>query len=268
MLDMTNPLPQPTGRFRWVQAAAGRPLPAPALVCEPLLEWAEHLFTTRGWTLGHGTLPSGRDGWDEVADAVGVAPDHLSRLRQVHGATVVVAGQERGALPDADVVISNRTDLAVAVQAADCVPMLVVDRRTRAVAAAHAGWRGLAAQVPGETVNALNRVFGSRPEDLLAAIGPAIGQCCYEVGEDVREAMARSFGGRDTSNWFTAGRASGKWMFDTWASARAQLEAAGIPASQVFAAGLCTASHPDAFCSYRRDGPPAGRIAAAIKPRT
>lgn len=250
-----------------MQAAGGRPLPAPALVCEPLLEWAEHLFTTRTWTLGHGRLPSGRDGWDEVADALGVAPDHLSRLRQVHGATVVVAGQARGSLPDADVVISNRPDLAVAVQAADCVPLLLVDRRTGAVAAAHAGWRGLAAQVPGETVNALNRVFGSRPEDLLAAVGPAIGQCCYEVGEDVREAMARSSGGRDTSNWFTAGRASGKWMFDTWGSARAQLEAAGIPASQVFVAGLCTASHPDAFCSYRRDGQPAGRIAAAIRPR-
>ncbi len=250
-----------------MQAAGGRLLPAPALVCEPLLEWAEHLFTSRAWTLGHDRLPSGRDGWDEVANALGVAPDHLSRLRQVHGATVVVAGQAR-ALPDADVVISNRSDLAVAIQAADCVPLLVVDRRTGAVAAAHAGWRGLAAQVPGETVDALNRVFGSRPEDLLAAVGPAIGQCCYEVGEDVREAMARPLGGRDTSsNWFTAGRASGKWMFDTWGSARAQLEAAGIPASQVFVAGLCTASHPDAFCSYRRDGPPAGRIAAAIKPR-
>jgi copper oxidase (laccase) domain-containing protein len=113
----------------------------------------------------------------------------------------------------------------------------------------------------------LNRVFGSRPEDLLAAIGPAIGRCCYEVGEDVRESIARAFGEREASKWFTAGRAGGKWMFDTWASARAQLEAAGTPSGQVFGAGLCTASHADAFCSYRRDGPPAGRIAAVIKPR-
>ena len=250
-----------------MQAAGGRPLPAPALVCEPLLPHAAHLFTTRGWTLGRDVSPSGRDGWDQVAEAMGVASDRLSRLRQVHGKSAVVAGQESGPLPDADIVVSNRADRAVVVQAADCVPLLIADMRTGAVAAAHSGWRGLAAGVPGETVSALNREFGSRPGDLIAAIGPAIGQCCYEVGGDVREAMVRAFGEGDASSWFTAGRASGKWMFDTWASARAQLERAGVPAGQIFGAGLCTASHPDAFCSYRRDGPPAGRIAAAIKSR-
>src|SRR6185436_3339042 len=264
MLDMVTSLPQPTGRFRWVQAAGGRPLPAPALVCEPLLPYAEHLFTTRGWTLGRDAASS-RDGWDQVADAMGVEPDRLGRLRQVHGATAVVAEPESGSLPDADIILSNRTDGAVVVQAADCVPLLLVDRRTGAVAAAHAGWRGLAAGVPGETVSALNREFGSHPDDLLAAIGPAIGQCCYEVGGDVRAAMFRAFGEDDAARWFKAGRGTGKWMFDTWTSAGAQLEMAGIPGGQVFAANLCTMSHPAAFCSYRRDGPPAGRIAAAIR---
>src|SRR5215213_3279814 len=263
MVDMVN-LPQPTGRFRWVQAAGARPLPAPALVCEPLLPHAAHVFTTRGWTLGRDTAASCRNGWDQVAEAMGVAFDRLKRLHQVHSNSVVAAGQQSGSLPDADIVISNCTDFAVVVQAADCVPLLIADTRTGAVAAAHAGWRGLAAGVPGTTVNALNREFGSRPGDLLAAIGPAIGQCCYEVGDDVREAMVRAFGETDASNWFTAGRA-GKWMFDTWASAGAQLETAGVPADQIFGAGLCTASHPDAFCSYRRDGPTAGRIAAAIR---
>jgi YfiH family protein len=242
-------------------------LPAAALVCEPLLEWAEHLFTTRAWTLGRGPSAAGPDGWREVADALRVMPNCLSRLRQVHGAAVAIAAEGQESLPEADVIVANQPNVAIAVQAADCVPLLIADKRTGAVAAAHAGWRGLAAQVPIETVTALTRAFGSRAEDLLAAVGPAIGPCCYEVGDDVREAMARVFAGRDTS-WFTAGRSSGKWMFDTWASARAQLEAAGLPPNQVFEAGLCTASHPEAFCSYRRDGPPAGRIAAAIRPRT
>jgi polyphenol oxidase len=251
-----------------VQVAGGRSLPAPALVCEPLLPFAEHLFTTRGWTLGRDAAePSGRNGWDQVAEAMGVESDSLSRLRQVHGATFVVAGQASASLPDADIILSNRTNQAVVVQAADCVPLLIVDGRIGVVAAAHAGWRGLAAGVPGETVSALNREFGSRPDELLAAIGPAIGPCCYEVGDDVREAMIRAFGETHARGWFTAGRAIGKWMFDTWASARAQLEMTGVPAGQVFGAGLCTASHPDVFCSYRRDGPPAGRIAAAIRPR-
>jgi YfiH family protein len=248
-----------------VQAAGGRPLPAPALVCEPLLPFAEHLFTTRGWTLGRDAAPSGRDGWDQVAEAMGVESDSLSRLRQVHGATFVVAGHASASLPDADIILSNRTNQAVVVQAADCVPLLIVDGRIGVVAAAHAGWRGLAAGVPGETVSALNREFGSRPDDLLAAIGPAIGQCCYEVGDDVRVAMLRAFGEDDAARWFKAGRGTGKWMFDTWASAGAQLEKAGIPGGQVFTSRLCTMSHPGVFCSYRRDGPPAGRIAAAIR---
>jgi copper oxidase (laccase) domain-containing protein len=79
--------------------------------------------------------------------------------------------------------------------------------------------------------------------------------------------MVNAFPARDTADWFTPARSGGKWMFDTWASARGQLAASGIPAGQIFAAELCTASHPEAFCSYRRDGPPAGRIAAAIRPR-
>jgi YfiH family protein len=251
-----------------VQAAGDRRLPAPALVCEPLLEWTEHLFTTRSWTLGGAASPSGRDGWPEVAAAIGVEPHRLRRLRQVHGATVAIATAEDDSLPDADIVISTQSDVAIAVQAADCVPLLIADRRTGAVAAAHAGWRGLAAQVPIETVKALALTFGSRPEDIVVAIGPAIGPCCYEVGEEVREAMmgGASFG-LEASRWFTPGKKHSKWLFDTWAAARAQLEAAGVPAGQVLGADLCTASHPDAFCSYRRDGAPAGRMAAAIKPR-
>jgi YfiH family protein len=250
-----------------VQAAGGRPLPAPALVCEPLLEWTDHLFTTRGWTLGGGPSWSGGDGWHEVAAALGVAPDRLRRLRQVHGAAVAVAEPESDSLPDADIIISTRPGVAIAVQAADCVPVLIADRRILAVAAGHAGWRGLAARVPIETVTALTRTFGSRPEDLLAAVGPAIGPCCYEVGEDVRDAMARACAGLDLPRWFTPADKRGKWLFDIWGAARAQLEASGVRPDQIFGADLCTASHPEAFCSYRRDGPPAGRMAAVIKPR-
>lgn len=236
-------------------------------MCEPLLAHAEHIFTTKDWTLGRGTPTSPEDGWAEVAEALGVGVDRLRRLRQVHGAAVVVAGDEPGAPPEADVIVSARLELAVAVQAADCVPLLVADTRTGAVAAAHAGWRGLAACVPGTMVSAMAREFGSRPGDLLAAIGPAIGPCCYEVGNDVRQAMVGAAGEPEAAAWFRARPTDGKWMFDTWASARAQLVAAGVPRDRVYVAGLCTMSHPDTFCSYRRDGPPAGRIAAAIKPR-
>jgi YfiH family protein len=251
-----------------VQAADGRPWPAAGLICEPLLEFAGHVFTTRRWALGQPARAVERRGWDEVSGAVGVDPDRLCRVRQVHGASVVVAVQGSDPQHDADIIISRGQDLALAVQAADCVPLLLVDRRTGAVSAAHAGWRGLAAGVPAVTVRAMCEHLGSQAADLLAAIGPAIGRCCYEVGPDVREVFVRSKVAGNQGRWFAGARVAGKWMFDTWASARSQLEAAGIPPEQIFEARLCTASHPDVFCSYRREGAKAGRMAAAIVPRT
>src|SRR5690606_22578476 len=106
------------------------------------------------------------------------------QLTQVHGNDVAVVGPgtpARGERPRADVAVSNEADAAVAVRAADCVPLLLGDRRTGAVAAVHAGWRGTAARAAVAAVEALGREFGSRPADLVVAIGPCIGACCYEV---------------------------------------------------------------------------------------
>jgi YfiH family protein len=153
----------------------------------------------------------------------------------------------------------------MAIQTADCVPLLIADRRTGAVAAAHAGWRGLAAGVPEAVVMALTREFGSRPADLVAAIGPSISAARYEVGADVRSRFTES-GGPRVASWFAAADRPRHWYFDGWRSARDLLEAAGIPAAQIHVAGLCTASHPDLLCSYRRDGAGAGRIAGLIRP--
>jgi YfiH family protein len=257
-----QPLPQPNDRFVWVQPAS-----APALVCRPLLAIADHLFTTRGWTLGSAQPASDRKAWDEVAHALKVNGSHLVRVHQVHGAAVAIA-RNAGRKPDADVIITDRSDLGLAVQTADCVPLLIGDRRTGAVAAAHAGWRGLAARVPGAAVKALAREFGSDAADLTAAIGPSIGACCYEIGIDVRDSFRAAFSTGQWEAWFRAGQRADKWLFDMWASTRAQLEEAGLPPDQIFVAGLCTASHPDVFCSYRRDGSPAGRMAGAIRSRT
>lgn len=235
-------------------------------MCEPLLAVADHLFTTRQWALGRPT-PGPGDPWGEVARALGVGPDALVRVRQVHGAAVAVARGPMVALRDADIIVSDRSGLAIAVQAADCVPLLIADGRTGAVAAAHAGWRGLAANVPGEAIAALAREFGTRPADVAAAIGPSIGPCCYEVGADVRNAFTGAFPAGESTDWFGSGARAGAWLFDTWAAARGQLEASGVPGDQIYEARLCTAGDPEMFCSYRRDGPPAGRIAGAIRSR-
>jgi YfiH family protein len=215
---------------------------------------------------------------------MGVSSQQLVRVHQVHGVTVVThrIGEPSSRGIDADIVISNDPSVAVAVQTADCVPLLMADARTGAVAAAHAGWRGIAHGVPGITVNALARAFESQPADLVAVIGPAIGPCCYQVGEDVRGVFAAAgFLDEDLRRWFRTepitsaanptlpgvSAAADRWFLDLWRATRDQLLAAGVSPERIFSAELCTASHRQAFCSYRRDGAGAGRLAAAVRAR-
>ena len=256
--------PQPSGGFEWVQAAGGL-----ALVCGPLRPLGDHLFTTREWALGSRN-PARDDDWAPVATSLQVGPDQLARLHQVHGASVVIrrTGDRpaAGPLPDADILVTDDASMAMAIQTADCVPLLVADAVSGVVAAAHAGWRGLAAGVPGVTVVSLARAFGSAPGDLVAAVGPSISAERYEVGGEVRARFEQAgFSSAQVARWFLPGSRPDHWLFDGWASARDQLESAGLDPANIHVAGLCTATYPDLFCSYRRDGTGAGRIAAAIR---
>src|SRR5262245_47139781 len=177
-------LPKPKGGFRWTDLP-----PGPALVCDRLGS-VVHLFTTRPWMLGSSLHGNDVAGWGEVASAIGVGAGDLVRVRQVHGSSVVVGGRKGGheragsgteGLPEADILLAQDPSVAIAIQTADCVPILIADKRTGAVAAAHAGWRGLAARVPMVAVDALAREFRSRREDLIAAVGPSISAARYEV---------------------------------------------------------------------------------------
>lgn len=272
--------PKPSDGFAWVQVAGGR-----ALVCEALA--VPHLFTTRSWALGSAPEAERPAAWDAVGRSLGADAGSLCRAQQVHGADVIVrrAGEPpcgNQPLEQADIIISDDPARVLAIQTADCVPLLVADRRTRVVAAAHAGWKGMAAGAPRKTIAALAREFGSRPEDLIAVAGPSVGACCYEVGADVRAAFRQGgFTEMVIQRWFFAApqptarnpsmpglpHAPRKdhWFFDGWAATRHQLEEAGVPASQIHTAELCTASHPGIWCSYRRDAEAAGRIVGAIR---
>jgi YfiH family protein len=272
-------LPEPNPSFEWMQTDSGG-----ALVCPALARFSKHVFTTRGWRLGSPD-PALRDGtWSDLERALDLDGDRVCRVRQVHGASVAVvrSGAPIPADADADILVSNDPDVGIAVRTADCVPLLLADTRSGAVASAHAGWRGLALRVPSVTVQALTREFASRPSDLVAAIGPSIGSCCYEIGDDVRERfVAAGFSSASLARWFVrehnesprnppypgspTGVRPGHWFLDIWAVARDQLVTEGVPAEQVHCAGLCTASHADAFYSYRRDGSRAGRLIAAIR---
>jgi YfiH family protein len=245
-------------------------------------------MTTRAWALAADAGVGDNGAWAQVAAAMTVGAGGLVRANQVHGVGVLIrraCDPPVAALPEADIIVSSDPTTAIAIQTADCAPLLVADRRTNTVAAAHAGWRGLAAGVPRATIGALAREFGCRPEDLIAAIGPSIGACCYEVGPEVRDRFEEAgWSDRALSRWFFAraqptsrnrsmarvqtAPAADRWYFDSGRAARDQLESAGVARDQIFLADLCTASHPDLLCSYRRDGAGAGRMAAAIRPRS
>jgi hypothetical protein len=170
----------------------------------------------------------------------------------VHGALVHAAPWE--GRPEGDASVAAAAGLLLGIETADCLPVLIVDPRRRAVAAAHAGWRGTAAGVARAAVAAL-RAGGSAPADLRAALGPGIGACCYEVGEELRSAFAPEF--------FHPGP-RGRSHLDVRAANRRQLEQAGLPPEHIHDVDECTSCRPDLYHSYRRDGKGAGRMISFV----
>jgi hypothetical protein len=273
------PLPD---AFAWMRYPWGA-----ALRCRALDPLADHCFTTRAPVLGAGPIAPG-DGWHRIALAMGIRAHAIVRLRQVHG-TRVVALQRGAAFPPeapdwnvGDIAVSDHPGVAPCVKVADCVPILIADARTGAVAAVHAGWRGTAAGAAPAAVAALAERAGSTPADLVAAIGPSIGPCCYRVGQDVLDAFQASCrwnGGHEA--WFSekplieprhgvpgidpAAKGGASFFLDTWTANADQMRAAGVPPSQIHLSRLCTSCHRETFHSYRVDGEKAGRMIGVIR---
>ena len=252
--------PQPSRAFEWTQAPWGA-----ILRCVPLAATADHFFTTKVLT-----LRDHPDEWAAVAKEMGVPGEDLLLIRQVHEATVAVASADRRRpwpRPDADAIISNDPAAAIAVRVADCVPILMAEESGRVVAAVHAGWRGMSKRVAIAAVASMQSRYGVRPERILAAVGPCIGPCCYEVGTDTRDAFRAAGHHPDLlERWFSP-RPSGKFHLDLWRATRDQLEGAGVHPSNIHIAELCTQTHADILHSFRAAGAGAGRMVGAIRAR-
>jgi YfiH family protein len=164
--------------------------------------------------------------------------------------------------PEADIAVSRDSSLVLTVRAADCVPVLLADRATGAVAAIHAGWRGTAEGAVLAAVRALSEKFATDPANLVAAVGPSIGPCCYTVGEELIQKFAAH---ADGPRWFNR---TGGLHLDLWRATRDQLERAGVAPRNIHVSELCTFDHAGVFPSYRRDGKAAGRLTAAIRPHS
>ncbi|MGH7374701.1 MAG: peptidoglycan editing factor PgeF [Candidatus Rokuibacteriota bacterium] len=230
-------------------------------VTSPLLEehGLPHLFTTRHFP-GVARPTESRPPFGPAARPLltvhGLA-DEPAYARQVHGATVLRA-ERHGLAGHADALTTARPGLPLCVSTADCLPVLLYDARAGRLAAVHAGWRGTVQSVTRAAVLTLVEA-GSAAADLVVAIGPSIGPCCYEVDAPVIARLEAAFSGAWEA-WATP-KGPGKWMLDLWGANRDQLIAAGVRPERIDLLRLCTGCRPDLLFSYRRERG-AGRLVA------
>lgn len=259
--------------------------------------WLVHGFSTR--TGGASILDSGEHvlnlgftEWDQPENvlknrdafrsAIGATDLRLVLMRQFHSAVAVPVAVQPHEPRKSDALFSDLPGVLLGVQTADCVPILLVDPKKRAVAAIHAGWRGTLARIAQKTVGEMRMKFGSNPADLLAALGPAIGGCCYEVGTELVTEFTSQFA--DAEEYFDELRTGEEpnplqWLnrmppghqpppknvrLDLRKANRSQLLAAGLRDANIFVSDLCTACHTDLFFSYRKEGTRSGRLLSVI----
>jgi hypothetical protein len=202
--------------------------------------------------------------------------NQLSIVKQVHSDRVVVVDEDRGSTGpaiEADAQVTAMPGVPLFGLFADCLAIYLYDPVNGVIGLAHAGWRGTVAGIAGKTVAMMTERFGVRPEHCLAALAPAAGPCCYEVGDDVAEVAGRVFppewnvlrprtrdegmGGRTPGN-------QGKWTFDLWSGNAGWLVKAGLRRENIIISGFCTICRQDMFFSYRGSGGTTGRMAAVI----
>jgi YfiH family protein len=296
------------------RAAALQVLESPSLA---KLRWLVHGFSTRpggaseleGFANGKKTteavLNLGFTDWDQrdrvdanrlkFFRAISARKMRVIALRQIHSDVIHTVGSkgsppgnaaQAGTQLQGDALITRDRGILLTIQTADCIPILLADTKNRAVAAIHSGWRGTLARIAAKTMGRMQMEFGTKPKDVVAALGPGIGRCCYEVGEEVAKEFAAQF--PEAREWFdgpfdalAAGESDLNWLpwltmkppghapaplrvqLDLIAANRAILAAAGVAPKNISSSGHCTACRTDLFFSYRRERA-TGRMMAAI----
>ena len=191
--------------------------------------------------------------------AIGAPGWPIIKLKQIHSALVVDVSDTAAAVDaiPGDAATTSLRGVILGVQTADCVPILISDKAGAAVAAVHAGWRGTAAHIAHATVSRMVERFGLESKALYAAVGPHIGVCCYEVGDEVAEAISDSAAIKREPEWT-------KPHLDLAAANLRQLQEAGIPESHIDSTSLCTKCREDLFHSFRRDANRMGHLLSVI----
>lgn len=223
-----------------------------------------HAFTTRQGGLGARSDGSRHpDDWSAVASAFGVSLDRVVTVNQVHGENIVTVDDlnvREVRTVHADAMITAVPGIAIGIETADCVPVLLFDPMKPAVAAVHAGWRSTAKKIVQKAIHRMHEEFGSEPAQLIAAIGPAIGPECYEVDEPVMGPVREAF-----SFWkdVSTPRGNDRWGLDLVRANTIELMQVGLQEKNIHSLGMCTSCRKDLFYSFRAEGT-TGRMLSVI----
>ena len=236
------------------------------LEAEPLsrLDFVTHAFCTRVGGISAGPFSSLNTGFlvgDREEDvrrnlaligkAFTIPAGRLVLMGQVHGDRIFIVdgdGHPPGSIPECDGLITDRPGVALGIRTADCVPLLFVDPIRRVIGVAHAGWRGTALGIAAKMVDLFENRFSSRAEELLIAVGPSIGVCCYQVDAPVYDALSSRPG---AEGFLHPCEEPGRWMLDLASANRCELTNRGALSTNIFSTGHCTACRQDLFFSHR-----------------
>ena len=254
----------------------------------PLLEQTglvRHLFTTRAGGVSKGiystmnlsyTRGDDPEAVDEnyrrIAAVLGCDVSDIVCSDQTHTVNLRVVTRQDGGkgilIPrdyqNVDGLMTDVPGLVLATFYADCVPLYFVDRKRRAVALAHSGWRGTVARMGRCVTEKMREVYGTDPKDLIAAVGPSICQECYEVSEDVADAFAQEFRKPGQREQILREKGNGKYQLDLWRANEIILLEAGIPAEQIQVTDLCTCHNSDYLFSHRASQGKRGNLGAFL----
>ncbi len=200
-----------------------------------------------------------------IAQAIGVKPESFTYTHQTHTTNVaVVKAEDRGKrFMETDGMVTNVPGICLVTFYADCVPLYFVDPVKRAIGLSHSGWRGTAGKIGRVTVEKMCEEYGSRPEDILAAVGPSICQDCYEVSEDVIERFREEFR-EDLWERLFYKKENGKYQLDLWEANRQVFLEAGIQEEHIAVTNVCTHCNPDILFSHRKTGGKRGNLSAFL----
>jgi polyphenol oxidase len=219
-------------------------------------------FEALNFSVQHGdSIENVQENLNVLGARLGIEPARIVTCRQVHGDDIAVLDSLPTSRPAVDALVTRVPQLYPAVKTADCVPILLLDPVGGVSAAVHAGWRGTVKRITGRVLRLMQRRFRTRTENVIAAVGPSIGSCCYEVDAAVLVPFRRNIPEADRfiSNATPAGHDTQRAHLDLIGVNHTELIAEGVSPQKIHVADCCTCCNPGLFFSYRRDGLRSGR---------